>query len=129
MTTRRWKHILWKHTAALALILLLCLWGCPIYRFIGFPCPCCGTTRAWLFFLRGEFASAFRTQALFLLIPLMLLAACHRRVWISAIGADSPVRTKKAATAIDLFLIASAVAVFGYYLLRVMGVGKLILPF
>jgi len=37
---------------------------CPLKRFVGVPCPTCGTTRAVLLAMRGDFAGAFAMQPL-----------------------------------------------------------------
>lgn len=52
---------------AAALVLLSHWCGislCPLKRFTGVPCPTCGTTRAVLLALRGDFADAFAMQPL-----------------------------------------------------------------
>lgn len=46
--------------------------GCPIYRFLGVPCPCCGVTRAWLSVFCGEIRAAFSYNPCFLLITLVV---------------------------------------------------------
>lgn len=43
--------------------------GCPIYELTGLTCPLCGTTRAFLWLLRGDAGTAFLCQPLFFLIP------------------------------------------------------------
>lgn len=75
---RRW---LWVHLAlAGGLGALLVLFGCPLYRFTGLPCPLCGMTRAWLAALRLDFSAAFFFHPLFPLAPPALLYAAHREV-------------------------------------------------
>lgn len=57
-------------------ILLLCVHfrlPCPIRTLLGFPCPGCGLSRAWLAALRLDFAAALRFYPLFWLIPLLAL--------------------------------------------------------
>jgi hypothetical protein len=63
-------HILGVLLLLLALTLLI-IYGCPFYELFGIPCPCCGVTRAWLAFLRGDITLAFQYHALFLVIPPM----------------------------------------------------------
>ena len=47
--------------------------GCPVYGLFGVTCPCCGVTRAWLAFFRGELSLAFQYHALFPVIPVVAL--------------------------------------------------------
>lgn len=47
------KRLFLRHILLLAVLCALVLLGCPLYRFAGFTCPCCGVTRAWLCFLTG----------------------------------------------------------------------------
>ena len=60
------KRAVWKIVCLSLLLALRCLLGCPIYRWFGFPCPGCGLTRAWLYFLAGDWYSAFEQHPLFL---------------------------------------------------------------
>lgn len=60
-----------------AAIILLALYGCPIYKWFGVCCPLCGTTRAWICFLSGELRAAFAYHPLFLITPFWLFAAVH----------------------------------------------------
>ena len=57
---------------------------CPIRRFAGIPCPGCGSTRAAMLLLRGEFAAAAAMNplavALFALAPAWWLLF-RRRKW------------------------------------------------
>ena len=39
--------------------------GCFIKSVFGVPCPACGMTRAWMSFVRGDFAGAFMFHPLF----------------------------------------------------------------
>ena len=52
-------------------LLLVAVYGCPIYEITGICCPCCGVTRAWLSFFQGDVAAAFRYHALFPILPLV----------------------------------------------------------
>ena len=57
---------------------------CPLCRFAGIPCPGCGSTRAAMLLLRGEFAAAAVMNplavALFALVPAWWLFF-RRRKW------------------------------------------------
>ena len=65
------KRILWIFgIAAVALVAWL---GCPLYELTGLTCPLCGTTRAFLWLLRGRPWIAFRCNPLFPLIPFGVL--------------------------------------------------------
>ena len=58
----------------LALVLTgLVLFGCPIYKIFGVPCPACGVTRAWLCLFRGDVAGAFRHHLFFFAVPFYLV--------------------------------------------------------
>ena len=56
--------------AAVALVAWL---GCPLYELTGLTCPLCGTTRAFLWLLRGRPRIAFRCNPLFPLVPFGVL--------------------------------------------------------
>lgn len=58
---------------ALPALLSLFIFGCPIYELFGITCPCCGVTRAWLAFVRGDLALAFQYHLFFPVIPVFLL--------------------------------------------------------
>ena len=47
--------------------------GCVFRKFLHFPCPGCGMTRAWLSFLQLDFASAFSYHPMFWSLPLLYL--------------------------------------------------------
>lgn len=49
------------------------VFGCPVYRLIGLPCPGCGMTRAWFQVLRLDFAGAFHWHPLFWILPFLVL--------------------------------------------------------
>lgn len=48
--------------------------GCPIYKIFKVPCPCCGVTRAWFCFFRGDVKGAIAYNPLFLLIAIVAAA-------------------------------------------------------
>lgn len=55
------------------LILLAYTFGivlCPLKRFTGIPCPTCGSTRAMLKVIHGDFASAFALQPLVMMLAI-----------------------------------------------------------
>ncbi|HAL88466.1 MAG TPA: hypothetical protein DCO69_04980 [Clostridiales bacterium] len=60
------------------LLFVLFQYGCPFYNLTRIPCPCCGVTRAWLAFLRGDLGLALRYHALFLFIPFAPIACAFR---------------------------------------------------
>jgi hypothetical protein len=62
-----------KYAFLLAALIGVFLLGCPFYEIFGIPCPCCGVTRAWLAFFRGDINLAFRYHALFPIIPAIAL--------------------------------------------------------
>ena len=96
---RRIKNLLLCPVLAAGLI-----WGCPIYNLWHIVCPCCGVTRAWFAFLRGDTVLAFEYHALFPLIPLLVLgyAVRDRIRFLRSRGAD----TVMLAFAVLLFLYA-----------------------
>ena len=71
------KKLLWKHIVLFCLIVIAAGFGCPIYEVCGICCPLCGTTRAWVCFMTGETARAFRYHPLFLVTPFWFFVAVH----------------------------------------------------
>ena len=59
--------------AVLLGIYLLLSIPCPIQKFLHFPCPGCGMTRAWLCVLRLDFGGAFRMHSMFWSVPLLIV--------------------------------------------------------
>lgn len=49
---------------------------CPIRMIFHIPCPACGMTRAWIFFMHLDFRQAMIEHPLFLLAPVVVLAIC-----------------------------------------------------
>ena len=50
------------------------VYDCPLRTLTGFSCPCCGMTRAWRCFLRGDIYGALYWHPLFLIpLPAVLL--------------------------------------------------------
>ncbi|MCH5191893.1 MAG: DUF2752 domain-containing protein [Oscillospiraceae bacterium] len=45
--------------------------GCLIQRFLGFPCPTCGMTRAAFAFINGDFYASFEYHPMLFSIPLL----------------------------------------------------------
>ena len=105
--TGRIRKFLWKHVLLLLILGALCLYGCPFYRLSGLTCPGCGLTRAWLCFLRGEWAKALEYHLLFLPAPLFLFLLIHQ---------DMPGLKNKRFLAPLLFLFSLVLIV--YHLLR-----------
>ncbi len=81
-----------KNLAVLTGVLLLLaavglLFGCPVKRITGLPCPGCGMTRACLSLLRLDFAAAVRWHPLCFIIPLLAAmfifkdTAAGKRFW------------------------------------------------
>jgi hypothetical protein len=69
---------------------------CVVYSTVGFPCPGCGLTRAYLALFRGEIGAAFFAHPLFWLVPICLAlvafqarltAATYRTLVFAAIAA------------------------------------------
>lgn len=48
------------------------MFQCPIYRFLGIPCPTCGMTRAFLCLLNGDIGGAFSMNPLIFSLPIFL---------------------------------------------------------
>lgn len=67
------KSVALKTAVMVCAISLGMLIGCPIYELTGFPCPCCGVTRAWLAFFRGDLCLAIKYHGLFPIIPVFLI--------------------------------------------------------
>lgn len=64
-----------------AAIILVGMFKCPMYAYLGIPCPSCGMTRAWRLALGGHLADALRMHPLFWMPPLLLLPFFRRR-WV-----------------------------------------------
>ena len=88
---KRWPEAVYLFFVLLfvaAILLLAYRFGiilCPLKRFTGIPCPICGSTRAVVCALKGDFAGAFRYQPLVMTlvivaVPLMLAAKLSHRV-------------------------------------------------
>ena len=91
-------------------MVLLFVYGCPIYRFFHIPCPCCGVTRAWIACLQGDIVTAFRYHALFPVIPvLILLYICQGQL---------PSRWQKC---MNVIFLTAGIAIFVYGILRWVG--------
>lgn len=92
---------------AIALIVLVFTWGCPIRNITGFPCPGCGMTRAYLSAFQLDFRSAFYWHPLWLLaVPLIL---------VGVIRPQGLFRRKRAD---NILWIALAIVFLGVYILR-----------
>ena len=75
---KRTVKLLLLHLLAALCLASLAGYGCPSYRLLRLRCPGCGLTRAWLLFLGGHLAEAFRMHALFLPAPFCILLLAHR---------------------------------------------------
>ncbi len=60
--------------------LLLGAYRCPIYAFLGIPCPACGITRAYRLFFCANVGEAFLMHPLFWL-PAVLIFPFFRKRW------------------------------------------------
>lgn len=81
---------------AYALFFMLTPFTCPIRAITGVPDPFCGTTRAWLAALQGNFGDAFWYHPLFLWAPLLLLVIIlymsthkERYLFLSVVGVST----------------------------------------
>ncbi len=68
------KEVIKNSVSALAFLALCALigllFGCPIKRAIGLPCPGCGMTRGCLALMRGNLGAALRWHPLCILVPI-----------------------------------------------------------
>lgn len=96
-----------KVIIVLITLLVLFVYGCPIYNLLHIQCPCCGATRAWKCFFKGEVKSAFSYNLFFLIIPIMIFF-CYLRDYFSS-------RKKNI---IDIMLLSCSVVLFVYNILR-----------
>lgn len=61
---------------ALSLLLIAAyFFGCPFVKLFGITCPACGVSHAWISFINGDIAEAFKFNPVF--IP---LTACFLRI-------------------------------------------------
>ena len=65
----------------LAVMILVGAFKCPLYAYMGLPCPSCGMTRAWKLLLSGKISDAFLMHPLFWMPPLLLLPM-FRKKWV-----------------------------------------------
>lgn len=82
---------------------------CPSRRFLGIYCPGCGTTRATYDLLHGEFARAFRSNPLFVILGAPLVA-----VFIGSLG-WTVLRAERLALRVPQWLALAAVALLLVY--------------
>lgn len=90
-------------------------WGipCPFLLFTGKYCPGCGITRMCMALLELDFAKAFRYNALVLiLLPFAAVFGVRRLILYVRTGDTQPDRIEM------VFLIITAVLVFGFWILR-----------
>lgn len=90
---------------------------CPFKKITGIPCPACGTTRALLALLHGQWIQALQLNplalpaALFLLItPLWIaadIAARRQSYWLAYYKAEQLLRKKTLAIPALLFIITN----------------------
>ena len=66
------------HTAVLAALSALAVFGCPLFRLTGLTCPGCGLTRAYIHAFHGDFATAFRYNPFFFTLPFYVFIFAHR---------------------------------------------------
>ena len=90
--------------------LVLAVSGCPIYELFGVICPACGTTRAWLCFLSGQYKRAFQYNAYFMVMPMILV-----------LFANYDFIPQKYKRIILIILVILCVLIFIYYFLRLCG--------
>lgn len=74
MIYRMKRKVIEVFVIILLLVALVC-YGCPFYKLLGILCPACGTTRAWLSFLSGNFKKAFEYNMFFAFYPPFILFA------------------------------------------------------
>ena len=67
------KNILARAIIFFGVLILGVNLGCPIYNIFGIPCPCCGLTRSWICFLKGNMIGAFSYHPLFIPITAVLI--------------------------------------------------------
>lgn len=66
---RREKDLLTVLMAAVGLVWLILLPGCPVRNLTGIPCPGCGMSRAWWAWLRLDVDAAFAYHPMFWAVP------------------------------------------------------------
>ena len=65
------ENMIWLGLFLAVLAVFGLLFGCPIKRFIGLPCPGCGLTRGCLSLMRLDFAAAVHWHPLCFTVPLL----------------------------------------------------------
>ena len=54
---------------------------CPIKMFLGFACPFCGLTRAWVSAFQFNFTEAFNYHPLFPVAPVLIFMCFHKKLF------------------------------------------------
>ena len=86
---------------------------CPIRKFIGFYCPCCGITRMALKLIQLDFYGAFReNMCLFSMAPFFIIFAIRKAIIYIKYG------EKKLTKYENVFIYASAIILFIFGILR-----------
>lgn len=67
------KNIVVRAITFLGVLAFGVIFGCPFYNVLGISCPCCGLTRAWICFLKGDMVGAFSYHPLFIPIAVVLV--------------------------------------------------------
>ncbi|MBO5106581.1 MAG: DUF2752 domain-containing protein [Clostridia bacterium] len=91
----------------ITLIALLIITGCPFYNIFKIECPACGTTRAWISFLNGDFKKALDYNLFFFIMPFFILYFLFKN--------RNP---KKSIKYCEILLIIFSVLIFAYHLFR-----------
>ena len=104
------KRMIIYSLLCLILLMIQCILGCPIYRFLHIHCLGCGLTRAWLHFFSGDWHSAFQYHPFFWFAPLFIFLFAWR---------DSFPQKVRTLTDLSLFIFAFLTA--GYRLICFIG--------
>ncbi len=91
----------------LTLITMLIITGCPIYNIFKIECPACGTTRAWICFLNGDFKKALDYNLFFFIMPFFIVYFLFKDYI-----------PKKVTKYCDISLIVFAVFILIYHIIR-----------
>lgn len=83
------------------------IFGCPFYQIFQIPCPCCGITRAWLAFFKGNVKGALSFHPFFMFISAILVLGVFE---------DIIFKSKKGK---EIFFCVSGIIIFLLYLVRI----------
>lgn len=66
-----------KYIFIIIFLILVFIFGCPLYKLTGITCPTCGVTHSWIYFLKGEIGKAFKSNLFFIPLTILFARICY----------------------------------------------------